>query len=401
MSKVFAYCLLPLFIACAIIFQLTNSISFNGFLFPSQQAVSSDSNTYYSNFSSNQSLEGTFLTNRNNQFTIYLLGSSELTNNNPASPYNFINNTSSSNLIAIGHEGNQCFSIFSQLLANEEKLKNAAISIIISPIWFQGTYANGTSSDLFLEYTTETFVDKIIHNDSVNEFKKFEVQRIAEYGKSLSSPYLQLKLLAYQGETDKNVFKKLVYKPVVYIDNNLLKLKYNITKRQNNISPSVTRKKLYPDSLYVNWDSLLMDSKKQALQSSNNNNWCIESNYYTSHVHGEQAKLRMRPINTIEEMKDFKMLIKLIAAKKANASFIILPMNPYYYSNINELNPIVDTITNAITQHNYPLLNLWETDTSKFDKGILSDVMHLSEYGWYKVDKFIADTYGLNSTNTH
>jgi poly-D-alanine transfer protein DltD len=38
---------------------------------------------------------------------------------------------------------------------------------------------------------------------------------------------------------------------------------------------------------------------------------------------------------------------------------------------------------------------MFEPDTNKYDKALLSDVMHLSPYGWYKIDRFIIDNYHL------
>ena len=40
-------------------------------------------------------------------------------------------------------------------------------------------------------------------------------------------------------------------------------------------------------------------------------------------------------------------------------------------------------------------LNIFETDTTQYDKAILRDIMHMSDYGWYKVDQFIINTYHL------
>ena len=74
----------------------------------------------------------------------------------------------------------------------------------------------------------------------------------------------------------------------------------------------------------------------------------------------------------------------------------MLPLSPYCYNNIKELTPLITAITNDLQKNNFPCLNLWNDDSTKFDNGILSDVMHLSTYGWFKADKFIIETYKLS-----
>jgi len=38
---------------------------------------------------------------------------------------------------------------------------------------------------------------------------------------------------------------------------------------------------------------------------------------------------------------------------------------------------------------------MFETDTLKYDKAVLFDIMHMSKFGWNKINKFIVETYKL------
>jgi D-alanine transfer protein len=89
------------------------------------------------------------------------------------------------------------------------------------------------------------------------------------------------------------------------------------------------------------------------------------------------------------------MLVKLLRTKNANASFIIMPINPYYYTNSAEFTPFVNILENELKNNQFPYLNLWNADTATFDNGVLTDIMHLGKYGWYQVNKFIVETYHL------
>jgi poly-D-alanine transfer protein DltD len=96
-----------------------------------------------------------------------------------------------------------------------------------------------------------------------------------------------------------------------------------------------------------------------------------------------------------QELEDFYMLVKLLRATNANASFIILPVNPYYYTNCAVFTPFVNLLETELKNNQFPCLNFWNADTSTFDHGVLTDIMHLSKYGWYQANKFIVETYHL------
>jgi poly-D-alanine transfer protein DltD len=75
-------------------------------------------NSYYPNLIDNPSLEKIMLSGTDSSGVIYIFGSSELSSSVDAHPYRFINSNFKNKAIAIGHAGNQCFSIYSQLLAH-------------------------------------------------------------------------------------------------------------------------------------------------------------------------------------------------------------------------------------------------------------------------------------------
>ena len=105
----------------------------------------------------------------------------------------------------------------------------------------------------------------------------------------------------------------------------------------------------------------------------------------------------MQPVPAFvnQELEDFKMLLKLVKEKNVNIRFIISPLNTLYYKNLKDLLPTISDIENEIRSNNITYLNMFETDLTKYDKAILRDIMHMSDYGWYKVDQFIINTYHL------
>jgi len=400
-------CMLPLVIAVFLLLKIAASPKTNELLFTKKAPVADaiPSKVYITNFAENApSYQDWFLKSNKNADVIFLLGSSELTNDTYKSvSYNFISQHFTTKVYAVGCAGNQCFSIYSQLLANEERLKNAPIVIILSPLWFQSTYAQGTNPNCFLQYTTEKYLNKIIHNDSMEEFKKYEFQRISDFYATYTSPTIGMRNAYILNSCSKNYFSKLFYSPVIFANTVLMYCNSFITNSKSNFleknSSVFKRSPIVQDSVYINWDSLFTVSKNEALKKSTNNNWYVNDDYFNKYVNGEHKTIAIVDDNDNQELKDFEMLLQLVYEKKANASFLILPMNPYCYNTLKELTPLVSTLDKKIKDKHFKCLNMWVTDSAKFEKGILTDIMHPGEYGWYKIDKFIIDTYSLNKYN--
>lgn len=393
MKKLLLFCIIPFAIALFFTFQFTVNPSFSTLFFSDVSAtdLNETSLRYIENFSLHPESEAAFLTSEKGNASIYLLGSSELATNTKAIPYNFIPSNFNTQVIAIGHAGNQCLSIYAQLLANSDRLKNAPIVIILSPGWFESKAANGTSSALFLEFNSEYFLQKTTNAQVEDEFKTYLNARIASMYPEFSSPHLQLKRMYFEHQCSKSFLHALFFKPLLFITNEFIQLK----KSKPVITPTKTSEKEAIPTHAIAWDSLLQASKQEVEKAVTNNELGIADDYYSEYIHGKTGKIQPVDASLNQELQDCKMLIKLLKSKHADASFIISPLNALYYKNCNALSPLVSNLENELAAANFPYLNLFEGDAKKYDKALLHDVMHLSDYGWYKVDKFILDTYSI------
>jgi D-alanine transfer protein len=387
--------LVPLLCALVILSRVSSTIDTH--YLASKTELGVDSNIHFlENYRSKTYYEQQFL-NRNN--TIWLLGSSELTTATNAIPYNFINNNYATKLVAVGHAGNQCLSIYGQLLANAEKLKNAPIVIILSPSWFIGESSQGTSTQSFLEFNSSYFLNKVINNKNDIDLKKYEADRIANFYTDIANPDLSFKIINFHNQASKSILHFVMYYPIIKIDealNNVKFLSLDIT----DASKIGTNKLTTNEIKTTNWDSLYILSKKQQAVDANNNNWGVNNAYYSEHIKGTHSALTIVNNENNTELKDFKMLVTLLKQKQVNASFIITPLNPYFYTNCNDLSPLVNMLKNELAANKLPCLNLWNADSTTYEKALLRDVMHVGDYGWYKTNKFIVDTYNLQANET-
>lgn len=378
---------------CLVLFyKKINSI----FFYKESKVIIDSSFRYLENFRNNQLYEEQFLSGETNSETIYLLGSSELSGNTSALPYNFITDHFKTKLKAVGFEGNQCFSIYAQLLANEKRLKNAPVIIVLSPGWFESKASQGISSSSFLKYNSERFFHKAITNENNTEFHAYLFKRVAQLYSEFNSPGLELKLMNFKYCASKSYFHRAVFSPLIFFDNLLLALKKKITPQLKSDGLSFKRFPIIHEHVSINWDSLHAVSKEEGKKRATNNNMGIDDNYYSEHIHGRIG--RIQPVDKMfnRELEDFFMLVKLLKDKMVNASFIISPLNALYYKNIKDILPTINLIEKEIKANGFSYLNLLETDTARYDKAMLRDVMHLSDFGWYKADQFIIETYHLN-----
>lgn len=336
---------------------------------------------------------------------LFVLGSSELATETDASikdffPYHFATPVS-----AVGHAGNQCFSIYTQLLANKARLRGAKIAIILSPLWIQGGAAAGTSPTSFLEFNSQRFLENILADKSLDAAdKSYFFGRVADYYPDFTAPNAALKEIYFEQQAKRSVLHRACYAPLIMINKKIAVLA-NVWDVQNAAAPPLRIKEKERIIDAPDWDWLLETSKIATLAKATNNAWAIDNDYFTTYIKGnvrqgagqnavgETNFIHIVPDTKNTELQDFQMLVRLLKAEKVNASFIIIPMNPYRFPNLVELTPQIDAAVAQIKAANFPLFNMWVTDTAKFEKGILRDVMHPSTYGWYNIDRFLMQTY--------
>ncbi len=393
MKQVAGGYLLPLILAIAVLMALI----FNGSLdsvFKDRTASSENPNAVYADkLVDFPQLADQLLMSGVSSDRIYLFGSSELTGSDSTWPYNFISDRFSTKVIGVGHAGNQCFSIYTQLLANKERLKHAPIVIMVSPTWFQGKDALGTSSAIFLEFATNPYLQKI-NRIKTNEFKDYFGQRLSEMYNDFTSPSLALKECYYDYQSSKSIFHKPFYGTFISIDRMLEGFKDGNTN--TGAVSTYVRKPIVRDSVHLNWDSLYKYSKEHQLSLATNNDWGVNAEYYSTYVNGHHSEVQIVAENENVELTDFIMLVKMLKHYGADASFVIAPMNPYFYVGMKELEPVINMIRTEISSHDFPCLDMWVPDTTHYEKGLLRDVMHLGPYGWYKIDRFIIENYQLS-----
>ncbi|MFN8351238.1 MAG: D-alanyl-lipoteichoic acid biosynthesis protein DltD [Flavobacteriales bacterium] len=322
--------------------------------------------------------------------SLVLLGSSELTTaDHPSKPVNFFNQRLGIPLLALGHAGNQSFSIHAQLIAADVDLRKARLAILVSPSWFVDRSAlTGTELAAFLDYQPSPSLYRIHRRIRRGDTLALPVGRyLAEHLDELGAAQPIALWLARNGSLSG-------------------RLRYAFSQPWNAAIIRLTEERMDvdlrppPEPLAAPEDTVAPD--RQALYAAaeaehrsqcTNNRVFVNDAYYAEHVQGRTRRLDVHAEADNRELRDFRALLDFLHTSHAEPLFILQPLNPYVYENLPEADATMDAIRSAIQAHGFDLFDLWTSDTAAFRPGTLTDVMHLGPLGWYRVDSALNAYY--------
>ena len=340
------------------------------------------------NYSNGESTEMMLMSSLSRPEQLTLFGSSEFSSNGNSS-YIFLPEKHGIPTMGFGHAFHQNFSIYCELLAASEYLKDSKVVIFLSPSWF---YTEGTNTEAFLEFVPPHFLEKIWMDKSISKANKVEIGRYisanAEEFSTLTYRMQAFKTL-YESECEINLAAKL---------RTNLQGKYPVLNKGSQIKYEVQQFPSIQRPTFPDFTMLQQKAKKKFLKSSSNNQLFVDSAYFNEYILQSDGSLKYGTVESVDianstEYKDFLMVLRLLKDKKVNCSFVIQGLNPHYYTNIQELDPLIRSIVNELENADFPYLNMFTSKKSDYQPGVLNDVMHLGDVGWLQVNQFIYNTY--------
>ncbi|MCR1815460.1 D-alanyl-lipoteichoic acid biosynthesis protein DltD [Aliarcobacter butzleri] len=318
---------------------------------------------------------------------IVLFGSSELVKypNQRFLPQKFFNNELNIPLRVQGNEGHQTFVIMSQLAAldNQTIRNNARIAILLSPSWFTGSNENGLTMPKFLEYMYSGMMNKLYFESETDDKYKYLISDYIKENVSLiKDPSFIYKYPLNVLEKDylNNEIKKFIIQNFDYKNIKVETLNY--------VKPK------------LDYDKLRAEAKNIEIPSSNNS-FGINNEYYSKFIQPEIAKNNF-PFSIIippeldknEEFQDFLVLLDFLDKYKIKPLFIMQDLNPYVFAgNREEANELMAIIKSKVLEHNFEYMDMWTYKKEDYEMNTLTDIVHLDELGWIKVNQKIIDYF--------
>jgi D-alanine transfer protein len=316
--------------------------------------------------------------------SIILFGSSELTSEeHAAKPVNFFNNQLQVPLLAIGHAGNQCRSIHAQLIAADAPLAASRIAILLSPGWFLGRSAErGTELAAFLEYQPSPALYRIAARAEAGDTAIAPVtDYLVEHAHELGAAQPVVKWLL----RDARAFDRWRYCFAQPWDRWRIAASAGPLLADPPLRPGLVQWRMPPaDSLP--WQQLFARARAEHLAACTSNRVFVNDQYYAAYVQGGTKTVDIVPPARSRELRDLRRLLDYLKQQGADPLFVLQPLNPYVYTNLADADATIDEVRGLVKGHGFALLDLWRSDTARFEPGVLTDVMHLGALGWYKVD---------------
>ncbi|QKE28565.1 D-alanyl carrier protein:peptidoglycan D-alanyltransferase [Arcobacter acticola] len=324
---------------------------------------------------------------------IVLFGSSELVfyPNQKFLPQNYFNNDLKLPLRVQGNEGQQSFAIMSQLAACDNELvrDNAKVVVLLSPSWFTGSYDNGLKMPKFLEYMYPGMMNKLyFQSESDDKYKLLISDYIKKNIAQIKEPNFIYKDSFYDLKSDylDNKFKQIIIENFDSKDNNPKNIDY---KNPN-----------------LDYESLKLEAKSITIPPKNNN-YGINDEYYDRYI-VKQIKKDNFPfgvivspdINQNQEYNDFLVLLEYLETYKIKALFVMQDLNPYAFANNREeANKLMQIIKSKVLEHNFEYLDMWSNKKEDYEIGTLTDIVHMGELGWVRINQAIINHFMKNKEN--
>lgn len=318
---------------------------------------------------------------------ILLFGSSELVKypDQRFLPQKFFNNELNIPLRVQGNEGHQTFVIMSQLAALDNQIvrDNARIAVLLSPSWFTGSNENGLTIPKFLEYMYSGMMNKLyFESETDNKYKYLISDYIKENVSLIKDPSFIYKYPLNVLEKDylNNEIKKFIIQNFDYKNIKVETLNY--------VKPK------------LDYDKLRIEAKNIEISSSNNS-FGINNEYYSKYIEPEIAKNNF-PFTVVippeldknQEFQDFLVLLDFLDKYKIKPLFIMQDLNPYVFAgNREEANQLMAIIKSKVLEHNFEYMDMWTYKKEDYEMNSLTDIVHLDELGWIKVNQKIIDYF--------
>ncbi len=331
-----------------------------------------------------------------------LIGSSELTSSHLKGLAQNYFTGKNQKIFCFGHAGFQSLAILTVLAANKALLKNSKIIINISPGWFEKQYAGGTSLTSFLEYCTPNYLFQLLKDSTLDGFTKAYIFNFInkEYEK-INSPDVLLRLAA---KTNHLIPANYLNAPFNYLNKKVLawRIKNEFYISSQNFIVQKMQNDNYPNYLFKcqseNWDSLFNASQKAFELISTSNSLAVENNYYYHWLKNKKKKhlIAVEENNNVE-LKDFNALLQFLKINNCSPLFVLMPLNTKAHENAEVLEPTLKIVLGMLKANNLKTLDMFSPNLKTYQNGVLEDLMHPYDYGWYQIDKFISDNYCLKN----
>ncbi len=321
--------------------------------------------------------------------TIVVLGSSELNTifSRNYVPYVFFPQHHLAKVVTYGREGFETLAMYGFLSGLKLNLNpNTRLVILLSPDWFKST-------DLLPEPFERNFNDSLLlqlymTDDPRGVFHDYLTQHQADFRELTSTQRLFLNDPGSILNWDFPGFITKVINNRAYTQRE----KLDLLLSEAGEAPYEWSPQPAAD---VPWIKFEEEARQMELRHMKNNNLYVRDSFYSSYIRLNPQNSRQyfpKGMDPEPEMTGFKSMIEVLRHSKVNVLFVMQPLNPRTFDDMHRFDAVDSRIAALCREYGMDYMDMY---AAPFEPGVLRDPIHLGELGWEKVDKRIAEHFGL------
>lgn len=299
---------------------------------------------------------------------LVIMGSSELTSHDLRFvPYRFLADELQMPVLAYGHSGFQSMGIQLVLAAMAEDLSSTSrVVVMLSPGWFDGV--GGLGADEFKEHANPLLPRLIQQADAWEQMRPW----LAEHA-------------------DAGLIWSMLAEQAYVFRQRLVDL---WTPAYAALPPAAEPQGPGAAARVVDWDKLSQEAQLAEQTLMTGNPYAVRDDFFNKYLStlpatGKKA-FAPQALTGQAELRELDGLMALLRKHKVNALFVMQPLHPLVFNDLQRFEPIRQQVQVMCTAYAMVCMDMYD-DT--YEIGTLRDVQHLGELGWLQVNKKIVEVF--------
>ncbi len=323
---------------------------------------------------------------------LLVLGSSELNTAHPFFPSSFFSKEFDIPSFVYGHAHFELLGSLGLLSAVEDDLTDETkLVIIVSPGWFE---RDNLLPQAFIEHFPDDVLEKAVYNSQTRKVFSQYISRIQNEIEPLTKEQMMLIDPPDLWSEWKYRLNKLLFS----YRQRLLGREVPVELQSFDINIDIPKCEPKMDKMQVylwkkaredakNWE--FSDGKRMSAETG----WVYKTyfdKYLGSKISNENRKIIYE--NPEYELIALEELAKFLHKKNIRALFVMQGLNPLFYKDMKEFDPINHKVAEILKKYDQHFLDLYFKEVKP---AVLTDIMHMGNLGWVMIDEEIAKTFYL------
>jgi len=325
-----------------------------------------------------------------------LYGSSEMSYINKYQPAKIFTPETGFTPFLVGRGGTQTLIHVLNFTALGEEVRGRKLAIFLTPQWYG---PGGIPQSTFEGNFSPLHAYEMLRDPELSSSLKQEIaKRILQFpGAYKDYPMLERMLTAETKPSWSSMLTRIIFGFPAQMEYAALSYQ-DAAKTEMNVNKLEAIPAQTSENLRLDWAKLRTDAIEDAKNSSNNNPFGMDNNFYLQYIKPKLQETKNSDKNATlfpsPEYEDLTLLMKVLKEKGANPLFVLIPMNgrwsDYTGFSRTERQACYQRLAQMIQNEGFQLADF---TANEYEEYYLRDPWHLSWKGWIDVDEALDKFY--------